>query len=401
MKSAQSRFLFCLLVLGSLIAVGSGVDFFRRMQSGSIFFVDSTTPKKMRTEFRTAQNGGERVKILIVPGHDADAPGAAFEDVTELGLNLELGMYLKNLFAADTRFNVVLAQDAAGYDSVLEKYFSEKEAEILEFRRQKHLGMYSVQQTGFVTSTIQVEHNNAPESSVTRLYGMNKWANENKVDLVIHVHFNDNPLRDRRYAGRYSGVALYIPEHQYSNAAASRALAEPVFKRLTSKFPASDLPPEKGGIIEDQELIGLGASNSLDPASIFIEYAYIYEPQFQYESIRKLWTQEAALQTYFGVIDFFENKEQPAKTAVLPHTWKKDMGRGLKNDIDVFALQSALLLEGMYPPPGRTKNDCPLSGTYFDCTEKAVFAFQKKYHLPQTRYADRLTRAQLLILYGE
>lgn len=402
MKRVRRRALFCVLILVVLIVAAEGVTLVRQKQLGSIFFVDSTTAKKMRMEFLFAKNGGERIKILFVPGHDAEDSGAAFKNITELGLNLELGAQLQQLFTADKRFDAILAQNILGYHPVLWKYFSEKENEILEFRRQKHLGMYSVQQTGYIKSNVPVEHNNAPENAVTRLYGMNKWANENKIDLVLHLHFNDNGGRDLRSADTYSGFAVYVPDHQYSNASASKIIAESVYMRLQNRLAKSDLPPEKDGIIEDQQLIGLGASNSLDGASLFIEYSYIYEPQFQNLEVRKLWMKEIAFQTYLGVVDFFDSRKFSSdETAVLPYFWKQDLKYGLKNDPDVFALQTALLLEGVYPPAGFTKNECPLSGTYFDCTRGAVLAFQKKYHLSQTGNVDRLTRAQLSVLYGE
>jgi len=31
------------------------------------------------------------------------------------------------------------------------------------------------------------------EDIALRLYGFNKWADENKVDAMVHIHFNDYP----------------------------------------------------------------------------------------------------------------------------------------------------------------------------------------------------------------
>ncbi|TSC62963.1 MAG: hypothetical protein G01um101448_68 [Parcubacteria group bacterium Gr01-1014_48] len=393
--------IYLLILLCALIIIVDK-NFDMRSQSGSIFFVDSTTVKKIRAEFETAKKGGERIKVLIVPGHDKEAGGAVFKKVSELGLNLELGGKLEELFLTDTRFDVTLAQDSKGYNPMLQTYFTEKNDQILEFRRQKHLGMYSIQKTGLVQSNVQVQHNNAPGDTVTKLYGLNMWANENGIDLVIHIHFNDTARKNVRSAGENSGFALYIPDHQYSNAAVSKNIAQNVYVRLFDRFPQSDVPPEKDGILEDQQLIGLGASNSLDAPSLFIEYAYIYEPQFQSSVVRKLWLHEAALQTYLGIVDFFENRERGVgETAVLPYSWMQDLSMGIKNHPDVLALQIALNLEGLYPPQGSTKNDCPLTGIFFECTKRAVKAFQKKYHLEASGIAERLTRAQLHILYGK
>lgn len=396
--------LFCCVAVffGALVVATSGIVSRRASEVGSIFFVDSTTVKKIRAEFTAAQKGGERIKVLIVPGHDREAGGAVFREITELELNMELGAQLKKLFEKDVRFDVTLAQDSRGYNPLLQTFFDEKNDAILEFRRQKHLGMYSVQKAGLVESNVQIEHNSAPGNAITKLYGMNMWANEHGVDLVVHIHFNDTPGRSWRYGGENSGFALYIPDHQYSNATVSKSMAEHVYKRLGNRFPQSDSPPEKDGVIEDQQLIGLGASNSLDASALFIEYAYIYEPQFQHASVRKLWLSEAAFQTYLGIIDFFESREEGSKeTAVLPYVWMRDLFSGMKNNPDVFALQTALNIEGFYPPQGSTKNDCPLTGIFFDCTKRALEAFQKRYHLEANGYAGRLTRAQLHVLYGK
>jgi peptidoglycan hydrolase-like protein with peptidoglycan-binding domain len=100
-------------------------------------------------------------------------------------------------------------------------------------------------------------------------------------------------------------------------------------------------------------------------------------------------------------VDLFENRERGVgETAVLPYTWMKDLSLGIKNNPDVFALQTALNIEGLYPPRGSTKNECPLTGTFFDCTRRAVEAFQKKYHLEASGRVGHLTRAQLNVLYG-
>ena len=51
----------------------------------------------------------------------------------------------------------------------------------------------------------------------------------------------------------------------------------------------------------------------------------------------------------------------------------------LRRGDDVLALQSALLLDGVYPGKGKSKNDCPRSVKIGPCTLGAIDTFQKKY----------------------
>src|SRR6185436_8364106 len=122
-----------------------------------------------------------------------------------------------------------------------------------------------------------VIHNSAPPNVALRLFGINKWVNENKVDLAIHVHFNDYPRRNRSIAGEYSGFSIYVPEKQYVNSTTTLAIADSVFNRLDKYNPVSDFPKEDDGIVEEQELIAIGANDTLSAPSMLIEYGYIYE----------------------------------------------------------------------------------------------------------------------------
>jgi peptidoglycan hydrolase-like protein with peptidoglycan-binding domain len=49
------------------------------------------------------------------------------------------------------------------------------------------------------------------------------------------------------------------------------------------------------------------------------------------------------------------------------------------NPDDVLALQTAMLIDGVYPGAGKTKNDCPRTGKLGPCTLSALNTFQKKY----------------------
>ncbi|WP_208734768.1 hypothetical protein, partial [Corallococcus praedator] len=65
-----------------------------------------------------------------------------------------------------------------------------------------------------------------------------------------------------------------------------------------------------------------------------------------------------AYQTYLGILDFFdpalaETTSRPYDTKVMPYTWQKPIDG--KSDVveDIFALQTALILDGVYPPEGK------------------------------------------------
>jgi peptidoglycan hydrolase-like protein with peptidoglycan-binding domain len=159
---------------------------------------------------------------------------------------------------------------------------------------------------------------------------------------------------------------------------------------------------EKDGIIENQRLIALGANASLKAASLLIEYSYIYEPQISDPVISPLLRGEMALQTYLGIKKFFDRNAKVFKydSFLLPHEWKNWLGKDLKNNKDVLALQLALVQEDVYPPPQKNLSACPLTGTFGKCTEEAVFAFQKKYNLKSTGFVDTPTLNKLNGLYG-
>lgn len=369
-----------------------------------VFFIDSVTAAQLREDYAKAKSGNEKIKILVVPGHDKDAWGTQFKGTKEVELNLELAQYLTQFLRRDPAFYTILAQNDDGYDPVIESYFSNERGSIKSFRKKQKDIMDKMVSFGLIDIKRGVEHINAPSETAIKLYGINKWSNENGIDIILHVHFNDEPTRRYNREGKYEGFAVYIPERQFSNAKASRALAEKVFTALKSRFPQSDMPLEKSGIVEDQELIAIGAYNSLNAAVLFIEYGYIYEPQFINKATRSVALKEAALQTYLGIQDFFGNEisgNNETQKILFPYKWEKNLKYGMRGDKDVFLLQTALLIEGVYPPEGSTKQDCPISGNFFGCTKRAVELFQKKYGIEQNGLVGPITRARLNDIYNK
>jgi peptidoglycan hydrolase-like protein with peptidoglycan-binding domain len=102
---------------------------------------------------------------------------------------------------------------------------------------------------------------------------------------------------------------------------------------------------------------------------------------------------ELAYQTYFGMKNFFEEDfvESAKQTTLLPYYWGRDFTGKEKNDLDVFALQVFLRIHEMYPPDKNYK-DCPLTGSFGNCTANALKNFQEKYGLNKTGKFDHETR---------
>ncbi|MEK7547127.1 MAG: N-acetylmuramoyl-L-alanine amidase [Patescibacteria group bacterium] len=376
-----------------------------------IFFIASTNENQLKTDYLSAKIGGRKIRILIVPGHDSVSVGAQFKNVKETDLTVELAGYLAGFLKTEKEFEAITTRTKAGYAPEIASYFEKERLSIQNFADTYRAYMKSSVDVGLISIYNGVSHNNASEEGVIKLYGINKWANENNADLVVHIHFNDHPGHPVNRPGKYSGFAIYVPEKQFSNSKASAAVAQHIFNRLNSYFAPSDMPQESAGIVEEQELIAIGSNNSLNPAGMLIEYDYIYEPQFLYPETRKATLKELAFQTYLGIKDFFDGstsfdktQDKPLttggatstakvyETTLLPHQWNSDMGGGLVGSADVLSLQAALMREGDYPPPGFTKNDCPITGSFKKCTLAAVKEFQKKYGIEPTGYVGGKTR---------
>lgn len=372
----------------------------------SVFFADSTTTEALKEHYSLAQKTNSKIKLIIVPGHDDESGGTEFRGIKEAKINLELALVLAELLKNNNRLEVALVRDKNGYNPIFSDYFNKERESIKEFSKKQKETMSELIRAGDVYSVEGVIHNSAPAETVLKLYGINKWANENAADIVIHIHFNDDPTRNRNREkeGKYSGFAIYVPEAQYSNAKASRAVAEPIFNQLAKFYPVSDLLQEQYGIVEDQKLIAVGAHNTLDSVGMLIEYGYIYEPQFLNEKIRKSVIKELALQTYIGIINFFDTETKLSlkyDTFILPYKWEESPQKGEKNKESILALQTALNFEKLYPPSGFDRNKCPITGNFGKCTSLALKQFQEKYDInDETDRVGESTRNKLNELYS-
>ena len=344
------------------------------------------------------------VTVLIVPGHDSDIPGAVFRGMKEADLNVELSEKLYALLDEDPAFAPVLLRNKEGYLDPFVSYFEFEDEEILEFLERSKKAMTEAVESGEITAKSGINHNRAPREAALRLHGVNKWANEYDVDLILHVHFNDYVRKVAGAAGEYSGFSMYIPEKQFGNSEASRKVAESIFDALSLSINPSSLPLEKDGIIESQTLIAIGSNNSLEQPSLLVEYGYIYEPQLQKPAVRDPYLSELAWRTYAGIRNSFaggEGAEALADSALYPRTFAKTLKRGMQHDPEVLSLQSILIAEDVYyKTVAEKKSRCTLDGMFGPCTDQALRALQKKHGIRgETGYVGTKTRA-FLNAYG-
>lgn len=338
--------------------------------------IETTTAENIRAKYNE-----RRLKILLVPGHDNIDSGTEFNGVREADLTRKVARHLYEFLAGDGHFQVSSTRDfvTGEYESAFASYFKAQENEILSFRIQLQELIIKAIREGLFQTYAGVGHNRVSSRIAQKLYGINKWANENGVDIVLHTHFNDHAGRRRTRAGNYFGFTVYVPEKQFSSAKSSVAVAESVFSQLKEHLAVSSLPGENQGITEDQDLIALGANGSLDAAVLLIEYGYIYEPQFTSSRLREDMMRELGYQTYLGLKKYFEPDVSLPGTTLLPFLWEYPLQRGVSGNRDVLSLQLALRGEGLYPPPGKTLAECALTGSFGECTMASVALFQEKY----------------------
>ncbi|MDO8561872.1 MAG: peptidoglycan-binding domain-containing protein [bacterium] len=399
----------------------------REAQSAAVFFVESITAAQIRSAYHNTQfddaaliplldpftpaqsaggarlpdrqrpTSGGKVRILIVPGHQPGKGGTVFEGVWEHEIVVDIADALAGIMAQNPHYEGMVARTKTAWNPVLSNYFDAHAADIEAFRQSQMLQMKKYLATGaMLPEADQVYHNAAPGEAALQLYGINKWASENEYDIIIHLHINDERGHRANVAGDDTGFTVYVPDHQYSNAAASKAVGEAIAARLNAYHATSTLPKEDKGVVEDQELIAIGSNNSVDGAALLIEYGYIYEPQFLEPSVRAVAVADYAYQTYLGLQDFFNDAPSATYGSIaFPYDWEKVTAKKDERGPGVYALQAALRYLGFYPPAGRSFSDCPVSGKAGTCTRSALMAFQRANGLAATGTLDPDTRDAL------
>lgn len=388
----RTAFLFISLVFGfSLLYLFADRDALpdylaKAYRHAGVFFVTSITVDDVRLAYSKAKIpiNPKKLKVLVVPGHEPDKGGTQFNNYFERDIVVDIANELARLLSSHGYYDVIISRDKTAWNPILEDYFNDNWHDIIEWRESHTEKMVRLINDGRLKSVQAMDRPDAPQDVALRLYGLNKWLNENEVKLALHLHINDYGGRHGSGPGLHSGISVYIPENQYSNSEASKTVGEYIFRRLSSFMPISTLPLEAEGVVEDQELIALGSFNTVDAVSVLIEYGYIYEPVWADEKLRPLAVKETAFLTYLGLKDFLGEKlssKLPFESALFPYEWKRDIRTvGTKGE-DVFLLQRALQLKGYYPPVGESLQNCPVTGYFGDCTKIALTNFQNSNNL--------------------
>ncbi len=254
-----------------------------------------------------------KIKILVVPGHDDVDYGTHYKKIKEADMTLRLSELLVKELKKDKRFAVYVARDKAGYTAPIEDFFRDHHDEILSYMTVSKSAYAGQFESGQIESISSVPHNNASQQIAEKLYGINLWANQNKMDLVIHIHFNDESGRDNDKRGEYKGFAVYMPEKQLDNAKPSSAVAMRVFSELYKKYQPSTMEKESAGIVFDQSLIAVAGRNAIDTRRFLVEYGYVYEKRFSTAKKREVEYKVMARQTYAGIRKYFDSLETKKK----------------------------------------------------------------------------------------
>src|ERR1035437_3400512 len=246
------------------------------------------------------------IKMLLIPGHDNVVWGARYGNTKEADMNLAVATQIYNILKQDKRFDVYITRDSGGYTKNFADFLTQKNAILVFEENAKKILQGKITSGNFVLKD-NTPHQSVSEDIALRLYGFNKWANENKIDAMIHVHFNDYPRPTRWTIGQYKGFTIYIPDPQFANSKKSAQLATNIFTQLRKKYIISNWKPESAGLTPDQQLIAIGANNTLDASvrSVLIEYSYIYEKMFRTSSTRLAAYKDMANLTVIGIKNYF------------------------------------------------------------------------------------------------
>ncbi len=250
----------------------------------------------------------EPIRILLVPGHDNKIWGAQYGNIKEADMNLVLATRIYDLLNGDKRFKVWITRDSMGYTTEFTDYFTNHQADILSFEKDSKKELQNKINNKSFIKKVDVRHNSATVDVAFRLYGINKWADENKIDAVIHIHFNDYPRKNKWIIGEYKGFAIYMPEGQMANFKESKQLAKSIFSQISKKYAPSTYKKELGGFVPDQNLIALGSNDTLKESvrSVLIEYGYIY--RFGNSKMRHEAYVSMADLTFKGIKNYFFGK---------------------------------------------------------------------------------------------
>ena len=271
-------------------------------RSAALSFQESILSKDLINRYRRG-----KLRVLVVPGHDNQYSGASYQGKREADFNIEFARYLVEALAADPKLEVMVARDllTGFYSAEIAELLDQDRDSVLSFKAAKKSLMNELLAGGLVEDRSTNNHSFATSEISYRLYGINKWINDNDIDLVIHIHFNDYPGH-KSGPGKYKGITVYTPDEQYPNGQAGIDVGVAVFEALNQIRPTSNNPLELTGVVPDQELIAIGSNASVNAAAILVEYGYIYEPEFQSPVEREKIFKAMAEKTYEGLVNYLD-----------------------------------------------------------------------------------------------
>ena len=214
--------------------------------------------------------------VLLVAGHTQSSKGAVFGSVTEYDQNYSL-MQATYEALSDMGYRVTLSHRDDDYSYRFSSYFEQYKDLILDWRETQRAGYEDEYPLGVVTN--DTDHNTASTLATLQLYGINYWANQNDIDAVIHLHFNDYPGRVSGQVGKHTGFSLFTSLKTNDNFIESFRLAKEIEKNMLHHAERSTVTRESAGVLES-ELIAVGQANSLEAPAVLIESGFIYEDKF-------------------------------------------------------------------------------------------------------------------------
>lgn len=352
-------------------------------------FPITVTQTDVQAKYANAAGGGEKLKVLLMPGHEPAFGGAELGALKERDIAVDIANKIARELSKDTRLEVTVARDTLIWNTELQAYFREDWEDIQDFvEGKKRVFNRAVKRGDVEVRDFEPAHNTAATDVALRLYGISKWASEEGYDVVVHLHLNDTGAQN------HQGFAVYVPDKEFGNAEASRPLGEAIAYELNRFNASSTLPIENYGIVEDQSLIALGAYNTANFPSVLVEYAYIYESKIKNPEARDVVLSDMAHQTYRGIQKYIGAPVTGSDTTVFPYAWTGTLKAG-ESSAEAYALQVALKKLGFFPPQGQLLIGCPLSGVMDTCTVSALNAFQTSKGWTPTGAIGPMTKAAL------
>lgn len=292
-----------------------------------------------------------KIRILIAAGHEPGYGGAVYQGVYEREIVTDIADELEGLLEANPNYEVIVTRDDSAWNKSLDKYFDKNEKKIAKFVSTQKKKMEKLLKKGTVKDAAEGHGVAAPTDVALRLYGINKWANENKIDLVVNLHINDAPDHGPDQPSQHHGYAIYVPDSIFGNSKTAKALGNDIADRLDALSDVSTNTQERAGVVPHREFIAIGAYGTLNVPSVLIEYGYITEPRFTLVEHREQVTEDTAYQTYLAIQDFFGDPvENPRKVKKLPTTWPEPEPLPVATTTPVFATTTTTTTVVVTPP---------------------------------------------------